>query len=155
MQIQIFNVPIHDCEECVVEMNKFLRGHRVVTIDKQFCLLGDNAVWSFCVTYVEGTIPDSSRNTESREKVDYRKILDADTFDIFSRLRDIRKAMAIKNGLPAYMIFTDAELAEISKLPAIDIAAIEGLKGVGVTRAKKYGEELCRQLSEGNEQTDL
>lgn len=145
MQLKIFTIPIVDGDERNDEMNRFLRGHRVVTVEKQFCLVGDMACWSFCVTYVEGTVPTApSKMTEQREKVDYREVLDAPTFSVFSRLREIRKAIAAEDAVPAYAVFTDAELAEISKLQQIDEKNILSIKGVGSVRAEKYGGRISQ-----------
>lgn len=148
MQLKIFTIPIIDGEERNEEMNRFLRGHRVVTIDKQFCMVGDLACWAFCVTYVDGPVTVSpAKAGEQREKVDYREVLDATTFATFSRLREIRKALASEDAVPAYAVFTDAELAEISKLQQIDEKNIKKIKGVGSTRAEKYGKKLCLQYN--------
>lgn len=148
MQLKIFTIPIVDGEERNEEMNRFMRGHRVVTVDKQFCMVGDLACWSFCVTYVEGAMPTAlSKSSEQREKVDYREILDAPTFAIFSRLREIRKIIAAEDAVPAYAVFTDAELAEISKLQQIDEKNILSIKGVGGTRAEKYGGRMSQRYN--------
>lgn len=149
MQLKVFTIPILDGDERNEEMNKFLRGHRVVTVDKQFCLVGDMACWSFCITYVEGaTSAFTAKTDEQREKIDYREVLDATTFAVFSRLREIRKSLAVEDAVPAYAIFTDAELAKISKLQPIDDKAIQELKGVGKSRIDKYGRKLCKIYNE-------
>ena len=149
MQLKIFTIPIVDGEDRNEEMNRFLRGHRVVTVDKQFCMVGDLACWTFCVTYVEGPATTLSTKTgEVREKVDYKAVLDEYTFAVFSRLREIRKALATEDAVPAYAVFTDAELAEISKLQQIDEKAMLALKGVGVARVEKYGKKLCLRYNE-------
>ena len=149
MQLKIFTVPIPDSEDRTEEMNRFLRGHRVVTIEKQFCMVGDLACWTFCVTYVEGTMPTvSAKPGEQREKIDYREVLDPSTFAVFSRLREIRKSLATADAVPAYAVFTDAELAEISKLSPLDEHSILSVKGVASARAAKYGNRLCQLFRE-------
>ncbi|MBQ7711177.1 MAG: HRDC domain-containing protein [Bacteroidales bacterium] len=154
MQLKIFTVPIVDGEERNEEMNRFLRGHRVVTVDKQFCMVGDLACWTFCITYVDGSIATSpTKAVEQREKIDYREALDPATFAVFSRLREIRKALASEDAVPAYAVFTDAELAKISKLQQIDEKSILTIKGVGNARVEKYGTKLCQRYNGNTTET--
>lgn len=121
----------------------------MVTVDKQFCMVGDLACWTFCVTYVDGTpSPTVLKPGEQREKVDYKAVLDEYTFGVFSKLREIRKALATEDAVPAYAVFTDAELAEISKLHQIDEKTLLTLKGVGSARVEKYGRKLSQRYNE-------
>jgi superfamily II DNA helicase RecQ len=43
-------------------------------------------------------------------------VLDDATFKRFSALREIRKRVGQEDGVPAYAVFTDAELAEIDRI---------------------------------------
>lgn len=149
MQLRIFTVPALNGDVLCEEMNRFLRGHRVVTVDKQFCMLGDSACWSFCVTYVEGPpLSSPSKPGEQKVKVDYKGVLAPAPFAVFSRLREIRKILAAEDAVPAYAVFTDAELAEISQLPQLDVRSILTIKGVASARAEKYGSRLCKLFVE-------
>lgn len=56
MQVRIFTIPLFGGEETIEEMNKFLRGNKVVDITKSLVQQGDVAYWSFCVTYPFGWI---------------------------------------------------------------------------------------------------
>ena len=48
-----------------------------------------------------------------------RFVLDGRTFEVFSKLRVFRKQIAERDAVPAYAVYTDAELAEIAKLERI------------------------------------
>lgn len=156
MQVKVFTIPIFDGECRNEEMNAFLRGHRVLTVDKQFCLLGNSAVWSFCVTYLDG-VSATTTSESGTKKVDYRNELDPATFAIFARLRTVRKQIADADAVPAYAVFTDAELARIAELHTLEPRLLRSIDGIGIKRVEKYGEKLCRQyaelmMSEGTEQ---
>ena len=49
-------------------------------------------------------------------KIDYRAVLDERTFALFSHLREIRKALAEKEHLTPYAVFTNEQLAEVAKV---------------------------------------
>lgn len=149
MQIKIFTVPIFGGEEAAEEMNKFLRGNKVVDITKSLVQQGDVAYWSFCVTYLLG-VPQKVQQpqAERKEKIDYRQVLDDPTFARFAALRAIRKRLAEADAVPAFAVFTDAELAEIAKLDEITPKRMLSINGLGEKRVEKYGESMCRFFAE-------
>ena len=60
MQVKIFDISSRGGEESIEQMNKFIRGHKVLDIDRQFYVSSDNAGhWSVFVTYLSqsGTSP--------------------------------------------------------------------------------------------------
>ncbi|MDZ4683031.1 MAG: HRDC domain-containing protein [Saprospiraceae bacterium] len=132
MQIKIFNISIPDGEEMNEEMNVFLRSKRVLSVEQQVVQSATGAYWCFCIRYVEGT-------TSARQKTDYKETLDGATFLRFSRMREIRKSLSFKEGIPAYAIFTDEELSELAKIEELTLASMKSVKGVGEKKIEKYG----------------
>ena len=146
MQVKLFTIPLFDNETELNEMNGFLRAQKVLTIDKQFVSLGENAYWSFCITYLQLSKQSTmAQNTQRQNKIDYKEVLDVATFAVFSTLRTIRKQIAENEAVPAYAVFTDSELAEIAKLENIDVAHLQSIQGIGQKKAEKYGQVLCEQ----------
>lgn len=84
----------------------------------------------------------------TKEKVDYKKVLKEEEFKIFSKLRELRKAISIEEAISAYIIFTDAELAEIAKMKDPTVNNIRKIKGIGDKKAEKYGERFLSKLNE-------
>ena len=52
MQLKVFVMPVKNLGAAEVEMNAFLRGHRVLAVKKEFVADGENSFWSFCVEYL-------------------------------------------------------------------------------------------------------
>ena len=50
MKLRFFTIPVHDPQAVTDEMNAFLAGHRVVTVERQFVANGTNNLWSVCVS---------------------------------------------------------------------------------------------------------
>lgn len=146
MQVKLFTIPLFDNEAELNEMNGFLRAQKVLTIDKQFVSVGENAYWSFCITYLQLSKQSTmAQNAQRQNKIDYKEVLDVATFAVFSTLRTIRKQIAENEAVPAYAVFTDSELAEIAKLENIDVAHLQSIQGIGQKKAEKYGQILCEQ----------
>lgn len=136
MQIKIFTLPVLHSEQMEEEANKFLRSHRVMTIDRQFCA-EQGGYWTLCVSYQDNGSPQGAVVSRSG-KVDYREVLSPEAFGRFARFREIRKEVAAQQGIPAYAVFTDEELSQIALMEEVTMPAIAAIKGVG-KRAEKYG----------------
>lgn len=140
MQIKVFTVPFYGGERQNEEMNVFLRTHKVVDIEQAF---SQEHGWTFCVKYVDSATVDSLNEFHGKKgKPDYKEILDAQQFALFSELRKARKEIAAAEAIPAYAVFTDAELAEFTKLHALDEASMKKVAGVGSQRVANYGKRL-------------
>lgn len=75
-------------------------------------------------------------------------MLDGHSFARFAVLRTIRKRLAEEDAVPAFAVFTDAELAEIAKLDEITPKRMLAINGLGEKRVEKYGEPMCRLFVE-------
>ena len=138
MQIKIFTIPITDNGQFLEEMNRFLRGNKILEIENNFMQNEHGACWCFCVKYIE-----SLQYIETKkEKTDYRQVLDEATFKKFSRLREIRKQIALDEAVPAFAVFTDEELAGLAKLDSLTAAAMQTVKGIGEKKTERYAERF-------------
>ena len=54
MQIKIFSIPIADSGVMQEEMNKFLRGHKVLEVQQELISTERGGIWCFCVRYIQG-----------------------------------------------------------------------------------------------------
>lgn len=143
MQIKFFTIPITFVAEHNEEVNKFLKTHKILEIDKQLVQMPTGAYWCLYIQYVDET----NHEFYQKDKIDYREVLPEAEFKIFSHLREIRKKMSVEDGIAAYHIFTDYELSEIAKLKEPTTNIIRTIKGIGDKKAEKYGERLLSQLT--------
>lgn len=137
-QISTFFVPHADGGEMLNELNAFLRGHRVMSIEKAFA--GDG--WAFCIEWLEGASSQTGVPVAKNRRVDYREILDEATFARFAKLRERRKAAAREFGVPVYMIMTDSQMAEAVKDGDPTLEVLRNISGFGDARLEKYGKML-------------
>ncbi len=135
-QIATFFVPLSDGEASLEELNAFLRVHRVLQTVKAFTGNG----WSVCVEWLEG---GRGGPAYSQRRVDYREVLDEATFARFSRMRERRKAIALEDGVPPYMVMTDAQIAEAVKDGEPTVDTLKKVSSFGEARLAKYAARLC------------
>ena len=114
MAYRFFQVPVRDSGAAGEELNRFLRGHRVVNVDRRWVDLGTESYWSFCVDYLEPASASGSSARlpgDARGKVDYREVLSPEQFAAFVKLRTLRQAISKEEAVPVYVIFTNEQLA--------------------------------------------
>lgn len=140
MQIKLFNVPLTDDGTAQAELNKFLAGHKVLEVEQRFFQNEKGGCWSFCVRFIQNGLVNEP--TTFKGKVDYKTVLTESEFVVFSSLREIRKLLATNDAVPAYAVFTDEELSNITKLPTISIANMLTIKGIGEKKVEKYGKQM-------------
>jgi ATP-dependent DNA helicase RecQ len=75
--------------------------------------------------------------------------LDAPAAARFAQLRVWRLDTARAQGVPPYVIFHDAHLAEIARHAPIDLDALRQIPGVGATKLERYGQALLAALEGG------
>lgn len=140
IQYNTFYVPIADAGEIQSQLNAFLRSHRVLQVERHAFEGG----WGFCVEWMDGASTGGSGNENWRKtpRIDYKEVLSSEEFERFSQLRERRKKISQEDGVPPYMVMTDAQLAEIAKMEKPDICLLKQIEGVGVARMDKYGERL-------------
>ena len=144
MQIKVFDITSINSESTIESINNFVRGHKVLDIDKQFYVTSDNVGhWSIFITYLDMPHSTTAKVVEKREKIDYKEVLSEEEFARFAKLRSIRKQLATDDAVPAYAVFTDAELAQIACLSNIDTTTVFKISGIGEKRMEKYGRLLC------------
>jgi len=147
MQLKLFLLPVKNVDAAEAEMNAFLRSHRVLTVKKELVADEENSFWTFCVEYLEsapGVMGGSSLT--GRPKVDYKELLKPEEFEVFSRLREWRKGVAEKEGVPVYVVFSNEQLAQVVQKKVSSKAALKEIEGVGDSRVEKYGSAVLERL---------
>jgi superfamily II DNA helicase RecQ len=148
MQLRFFTIPIHAGEDAAAELNSFLAGHRILAIDRHLIADGASSAWAICVSFDEGGAAATRLAGSKRDKVDFKDVLSAPEFAVFARLRALRKEKADAEGVPAYAVFTNDQLAEMVQRRVISTTALRAIVGVGEARAEKYGEAFMQIVKE-------
>jgi superfamily II DNA helicase RecQ len=149
LQYASFLLPLHSGSAEQDELNRFLRGHRIVQTCKELVTTGGASQWAVLVEYLEN--PEKSVGEQQiKSKVDYKEILNAEDFSLFSKLREVRKKLAEENGLPVYAVCTNEQLAEIAKRRPKSLSECMKIEGIGQGKADKYVPALLECISGEN-----
>ncbi len=66
--------------------------------------------------------------------------------ELFERLRATRRSLADADGVPAYIVFSDAVLARMAAVRPVDEAGLLAVSGVGPAKLARYGAAFLRTL---------
>jgi len=72
--------------------------------------------------------------------------LDGTARELWDRLRAWRASIAKEHGIPAYVVFHDATLAELARACPDTEDALGKISGVGARKLERYGADLLKLL---------
>ncbi len=75
--------------------------------------------------------------------------------ELFAMLKDLRKKVAKKHGLPPFVIFQDPSLEDMSVQYPITLEEMQNISGVGVGKARKFGEEFVKLIKAYVEEKEI
>ena len=67
--------------------------------------------------------------------------------ELFERLRQLRRLISVKLGVPPYVVFHDSALLEMAALKPKTLDALRGVKGVGDRKLERYGAAFLDVIS--------
>ena len=96
----------------------------------------------------QATKPGKSGERAARgARTDHTADMDAGTLANWEALRRWRTDAAREHGVPAYVIFHDATLAELARTAPDSLSAMEGIPGIGASKLERYGQAIVDTLN--------
>lgn len=74
---------------------------------------------------------------------------------LFNQLKELRKTVAKKHGIPPYTVFMDPSLEDMTVQYPVNIDEIGKIYGVGEGKAKKYGKDFADFIKKYVEENDI
>lgn len=75
--------------------------------------------------------------------------------ELFSLLKDLRKEISRKLNLPPFVIFQDPSLEAMSTYYPVTVEELQNMPGVGVGKAKRFGDEFLKLIKKHVEENDI
>lgn len=133
----------------------FVRDKEVLAVREHFFTVHELPHLACLVTYQEAAGPTTPRAAESGERPPRPSRADrpsplADLTEaqrpLFQTLREWRSATARREGVPAYVILRDRDLAELVRVRPATPNALQTLPGIGPAKVERYGREILAIL---------
>ena len=74
---------------------------------------------------------------------------------LFSMLMDLRKSIAKKLDIPAYVVFQENSIDAMCTLYPVTLEEMQNIPGVGAGKAKRYGQEFCNVIKKYCEENEI
>ncbi|MEI6206877.1 MAG: HRDC domain-containing protein [Desulfuromonadales bacterium] len=145
MQWAFYRIPVIGGAESD-ELNRFLRSVRVLTVHREFVDQGDASFWALAVEYLPAADSGHRSARGISSKTDFKALLPPEDFALFARLREWRKQAANTEAVPVYTIFTNEQLAEMSRRRPSSVSALGEIDGIGQGRIEKYGKVVLEVI---------
>jgi len=68
--------------------------------------------------------------------------------DLLDKLKKLRREIAAKESVPAYIVFSDASLRDMCRKMPVSLVQFSGVNGVGSVKLEKYGEIFTNLIHE-------
>lgn len=136
MPFRIFTLPFDEVTEGFPDeiITQFCLNKKVLSYTPHFFQKEGKAYWSIALEY---EIVVKGKDNKLRQ-------LDEEQQLLFNRLREWRSEQAKKEGLPAYLMATNAQLIQMVQLKCRTLESFKPIKGFGLKRMEKYGKPLLR-----------
>lgn len=123
------------------DLNIFLASNRVLSVSQQF-VPSQGGTWLVFVVQTVSAVSTKGSGTNSATKIDYRELLNPSDFAIFNRLRQERKKWSDAEGVPAYVVFTNEQLATMVRQKVNTRENLAKIQGVGTARIERHSDEI-------------
>ena len=91
-------------------------------------------------------LPSSKKSSKPKKK---KSQLDrGNNQQLWDALRSMRHELATKQGIPAYMIFSDKTMDDLVESKPQSIDALGDIYGIGGNKQKRYGKAILKVLAE-------
>ena len=150
MQVACYEVPLGN-GEAQEALNRFLRGHRVLRLERQLVDQGGSLFWAFCIEYLDGdpplpVSPGMNRAGKGKRRIDYQELLSEEDFAVFARLREWRKQESETQAIPPYAIFNNDQLRQMAEGRPNTKAQLQAIEGIGEAKMEKYGKTVLTMI---------
>jgi superfamily II DNA helicase RecQ len=125
-------------------LQEFIADKEVIEFSEHF-FIHENTPYLTVLLAYRLLAAEEKRKLNRRQ--DPRSELDDGEKKAYDALRAWRSVRARQDGIPAYMIATNKQLAQMIKLGATDRAALSRVPGVGEAKIANYGAEILQVIA--------
>lgn len=155
MNIKIFTLKFSPVLEGFDDetLRRFISDKNVIEIRDHFFFKDHEPYWAVMVLYnpeiQDAERPNGPGSSRPKSKKDaFRDILTDQAVPLFNRLKEWRRARAMKDSAPPYVVFNNRQLALIAVKAPESLNRLAEVEGVGKAKLEKYGSEVLAIIRE-------
>lgn len=155
MKLKVFTLQLDDSTGAFDDsaLQTLLSDWDALAVDQHFFVHDGAPRWALLV-HCRETSATRRDHAPASGKSDWRADLSNDEADLFSALRSWRNSRARRDRRPAFVLFTNRQLAEIARVAPRTLTELATLHGVGEARVRDYGESVLAVVREAHGDSD-
>ena len=122
-------------------LQDFLEGKEALAVHEHFFVHEQVPTWALLISYREVERPGEPRRSYTARK-DWRAELAEEDRPLYDALRLWRNELARRDGRPPYVLLTNRQLADITRLRPASQEALREVHGVGDAKCEALGEQV-------------
>ena len=132
------------------------KRHLHITPLGQEVLYGKHGVQLAVISREELSVKSRRKKLSEERRAEWAAIGQGQSNDLYSRLREVRRQLAMEIGKPAFIIMSDKSLQDLVLKRPTTLEAMADVYGFGEYKAKEYGKPFIEAIKQyGGESTDL
>ncbi len=128
------------------ELQEFLEERELLSVSEHFYVHEGRPTLALLLTWRPLPIPRATDAEHTKPHRDPAADLADDERPVYAALRRWRNERAKRDGRPAYIYLSNAQLAEITRLRPTTMEALQQIQGIGPGKAGDFGQELLALL---------
>ena len=128
------------------ELQDFLEDRQLLSIDQHFYLHEGQPTLVLLLTWRPAPLARAERPVRDTPRVDPTADLSDDERPVYDALRRWRNERAKRDGRPAYIYLTNAQLVEVARQRPASLAELMRIQGIGEGKAGDFGAEVIALL---------
>ena len=121
------------------ELEAFCESNEILSVVEHFFEYAGTVRWALLLSYMDGR---ERKQRTGQQRTPMTPNLPPELLSLYETLRTWRAARAQDERVPAFQVFSNAELAEICRRAPTTLSQLTELKGVGAEKKKRYGEDV-------------
>ncbi len=141
LHFKLFDIPLQDAEDSLLELNNFLKD---VDVKRIFAGIVNDNSWSILIAYTANVYIQNVQKSGKNEKLlceSLSELTDSEK-TIYEYLRQWRNDRAKSMGLPEYIVLSNKSLMSISKFRPKTTEELLKIYGLGEKKVMDYGEDI-------------
>lgn len=128
------------------ELEAFCESNEILSVVEHFFEYAGTVRWALLLSYMDGK--DSRQRSGFRRTGPTTPNLPPEQRSLYEVLRTWRAARAQDERIPAFQVFSNAELAEICRRQPTGLTQLAEIRGIGEAKKKRYGEDVVAMVGE-------
>ena len=128
------------------ELQDFLEDRQLRSIDQHFYIQEGRPTFALLLTWRPLPLPRPAQVELAQPRRDPAADLADDERPVYEALRHWRNERAKRDGRPAYIYLTNAQLVEVARQRPASLAELMRIQGIGEGKAGDFGAEVIALL---------